>query len=70
MGSNSAPLVADLALSCNKRDFMTSLSEDKQAEVILAIPILTVWSIKFTYQNFSEMKLILPIPKPRFCIYI
>jgi hypothetical protein len=30
MGTNCAPLVADLFLYCYERDFMLSLSEDKQ----------------------------------------
>ena len=34
MGTNCAPLVADLFLFCYERDFMMSLSEDKQADVI------------------------------------
>ena len=34
MGTNCAPLVADLFLFCYERDFMTSLSDDKQAGVI------------------------------------
>ena len=34
MGNNCAPLVADLFLFCNERDFMMSLSDDKQADVI------------------------------------
>ena len=33
MGTNCAPLVADLFLFCYERDFM-SLSDDKQADVI------------------------------------
>ena len=33
MGTNCAPLVADLFLFCNERDFMMSLSDDKQADV-------------------------------------
>ena len=36
MGTNCAPLVADLFLFCYERDFMTSLSEEKQSEVIEA----------------------------------
>ena len=34
MGTNCAPLVADLFLFCYERDFMTSLSDVKQAEII------------------------------------
>ena len=34
MGTNSAPLVANLFLFCYERDFMMSLSYDKQADVI------------------------------------
>ena len=34
MGTNCAPLVADLFLFCYERDFMMSLSGDKQADVI------------------------------------
>ena len=33
MGTNCAPLVADLFLFCYERDFMTSLSDIKQAEI-------------------------------------
>ena len=36
MGTNRAPLVADLFLFCYERDFMVSLSDDKQADVINA----------------------------------
>ena len=34
MGTNCAPLVADLFLFCYERDFMMSLSDDKQTDVI------------------------------------
>ena len=34
MGTNCAPLVADLFLICYERDFLISLSDDKQADVI------------------------------------
>ena len=34
MGTNCAPLVADLFLFCYLRDFMMSLSDDKQADII------------------------------------
>ena len=36
MGTNCAPLVADLVLFCYERDFMLSLSEDNQSGVIKA----------------------------------
>ena len=36
MGTNCASLVADLFLFCCERDFMTSLSDVKQAEIIEA----------------------------------
>ena len=36
MGTNCAPLVADLFLICYERDFMKSLSSDNQADVIKA----------------------------------
>ena len=36
MGTYCAPLVADLVLFCYERDFMTSLSDVKQAEIIEA----------------------------------
>ena len=34
MGTNCAPLVADLYMFSYERDFKMSLSDDKQAEVI------------------------------------
>ena len=36
MGTNRAPLVADLFLYCYERDFMTSLSDDNQSDIIEA----------------------------------
>ena len=36
MGTNCAPLVADLFLFCYERDFMTSLSNIKQTVIIEA----------------------------------
>ena len=34
MGTNCAPLVADLFLFCYERDFMLSLSDNNQADII------------------------------------
>ena len=56
MGTNCAPLIADLFLFCYEREFKMPLSADKDAEIIEAtcvIPILTVWSNTFTHQNFN-----------------
>ena len=39
MGTNCAPLVADLFLFCYERDFIMSLSDDKQADVIDAFNV-------------------------------
>ena len=36
MGTNCSPLIADLSLFCYERDFMTSLSYRKEAEIIQA----------------------------------
>ena len=36
MGTNCAPLVADLFLFCQERDLLMSLSDDKQADIIAA----------------------------------
>ena len=41
MRTNCAPLVADLLLFCYERDFMMSLFDDKQADVIDAINTLS-----------------------------
>ena len=58
MGTNFAPLVADLFLFCYEWDFVMSLSDDKQADIIdafnttfrhlsdiltLIMFILTIW---------------------------
>ena len=66
MGTNCDPLVADLFLFCYERDFMMSLSDDKQADIIdafnttsniwtifliLIMFILTIWLVKYTHQS-------------------
>ena len=60
MGTDYALLVADLFLFCYEReDFMMYLSGDKEAFNLTSryiddlFNILTVQSIKLTYQNFS-----------------
>ena len=68
MGTNCAPLVADLFLFFYERDFMLSLSEDNQSGVIIAFNctsrylddllnidnnFLIAFSTVYTLQNFS-----------------
>ena len=50
MGTNCAPLVADLFLFCYERDFMLSLSEDNQSDVIEAFK-----SRKETPQKLTQL---------------
>ena len=46
MITNCAPLVADLILFCYERDFMMSLSDDKQADIIDALTLHPdIWTI-------------------------
>ena len=67
MSIKCAPLVADLFLCCYEGDFMLSLLDDNQSEVIEAFNstsrylddllninnnFLIAWSIIFTLQNF------------------
>ena len=81
MGTNCAPLVADLFLFCYERDFMMSLSDDKQADVIDAFNTtsrylddilninnvyLIIWLVKYTLQSSNLIKPMPLIPKPHF----
>ena len=78
MGTNCAPLVADLFPFCYERDFMMSLSDDKQADVIDALnttsryldDILNINNVYFDnmvyLQSSNLMKPIPLIPKPHF----
>ena len=43
MGIDCAPLVADLFLYCYERDFMVSLSDDKQADIIEAFNTTSIY---------------------------
>ena len=46
MGTNCAHLVADLFLFCYERDFMMSLSDDKQALLLMRLTLLPdIWTI-------------------------
>ena len=47
MGTNHAPLVADLFLFCYERDFMMSLSDDKQAASRYLDNILNINNVYF-----------------------
>ena len=42
LGFHYAPLVADLILFCYERDFMMSLSDDKQSDIIKGF---NIWMI-------------------------
>ena len=85
MGTNCAPLIADLFLFCYERDFMTSLSDVKQDEIIKAFkstsrylddllnidnPYFEGMVNRFIQLNCSKTKLIPLIPKPHFWICI
>ena len=85
MGTNCAPLVADLFLFCYERDFMTSLSDVKQAEIIEAFKstsrylddLLNIDNPYFEgmvnriYPPELQLKKLIPlIPKPHFWICI
>ena len=81
MVTNCAPLVADLFFYCYERDFMMSLSDDKQADIIDSFnttfryldDILNINTIYFnnmvsnySLQNSNLIKPIPLIPKPHF----
>ena len=65
MGTNCTPLVADLFLFCYENDFMISLSDDKQADVIGAFnttsryldDILNINNVYFDNMYHSELQL-------------
>ena len=77
MCTNCAPLVADLLLFCYKGDFMMSLSDDKQTDIIGAFNTTSryldaffnnfnVSFDKYTLQSSNLIKLIPLILKARF----
>ena len=82
MGTNCAPLVADLFLYCYERDFMDSLSHDDQADVIEAFN--STFGFLDDFLNIDnpyfeamvnqiyppELQSTPQIPKPPFWIYI
>ena len=85
MGTNCAPLVADLFLFCYERDFIKDLSYDNQVDILrhstqrldmkmifLTLPILILkeWSTKFIHLNCNLIRLILHIPRPPFWLHL
>ena len=44
MDTNCAPLVVGLFLFCYERDFMMSLSDDKQADIIGAFSFTSIYN--------------------------
>ena len=45
MGTNCAPLVAGLLLFCCERDFMMSLSDDTQADVVVVVAVTLLFYV-------------------------
>ena len=83
MGTNCAPLVAELFLFCYERDFMKSLSRENQADIIDAFnssseyhdDLLNIDNIYFDQMvdriyptELQLVELILPIPRHHFWI--
>ena len=66
MGTNCAPLVADLFLFCYERGFMMSLSDDKQVDIIDAFNTTSRYLYDFTNVNVYFYNMVPLIPKPRF----
>ena len=85
MGTYCAPLVAELFLLCYERNFMMSLSDDKQADIFDAFnttsgffdDILNINNIYFdnmvsqiSFKSFNLIKPIPLIPRSRFCPFL
>ena len=81
MGTNCAPLVADLFLFCYERDFMLSLSDNNQTDIIETFnstprylhdflnidnPYFEQMVVRYIPLNFSLISRILLILKLRF----
>ena len=54
MGKNGAPQVADLFLFCYERDFLMSLSDDEQADILDAFNTISrhlddILNVSFVY---------------------
>ena len=58
MGTNCAPLVADLFLYCYERDFMDSLNHDNQVSLV------------FSHLGFWSGNLFLIAPFPDLCLLV
>ena len=77
MGTNCALLVADLFLFCYEKDFMTSLSDDKQADIIHAFnttsryldDILNIYNVYFDNMVSQIYASELQLNKARSCIF-
>ena len=64
MGINCAPLVANLFLFCYERDFMMSLSDDKQADVSKAFNSTSRYSEDILNNNVYFDNMIIPFRAP------
>ena len=59
MGTNCAPLVADLFLFCYERDFMMSLSDNNQSDIIEAFNLTSRYLddlLNIDYRYFEQMR--------------
>ena len=85
MGNNCAPLVADLFLFCYEKDFIMSLSDDKQTDIIEAFnttsryldDILNINNVYFDnmvsqiYPSELQLIKLKPLmPKPCICSFL
>ena len=69
MGTDYAPLVADLFLFCYERDFMMSLCDDKQADIIDTFNITSrylddIFNINNIHLDNLESQIYLNLIKP------
>ena len=58
MGTNCAPLVADLFLFCYERDFMFSLSDNNQTD-ITTLPVMVSYTPQFKHKTIKRLRLTL-----------
>ena len=73
MGNRCGPLIAGLFLFCYEKDFMTSLSYNKDAEIIKAFNSTSKYLddlLNIVNPYFEGIVSRILLPKPHFWIYI